>query len=286
MTALGKILAFFVLLFSLVTGGMIVVVYLTTTNWKKAHEKLFAEHNAAVAAMKAEQEKAKRDRDGLEAVIQRMQAQVEADKKEVLGLQTQIKDKDKQIADQEAKAKVETTNSETATNEITKLKNERDQMNGIITDRNTRILTLEKDIVDFRNRAVQAEINYKEALRKIENLQLAIEDKNKQLDDYKSRGIQLSKANQPQTPEVEVKGQVVEVEPTGRFAEISLGRNHELKEGDVLQVYRLTPAPVYLGTLKIQRADVNKSAGLFTPANRNARIMKGDTVDTEVLGRN
>ncbi len=71
----------------------------------------------------------------------------------------------------------------------------------------------------------------------------------------------------------------------GRFAEISLGRNHEIKEGDVLQVYRLAPSPLYLGTLKIQRADVNRSVGVFSTDVRNAKIMKGDTVDTRVLGR-
>ncbi len=285
MTALGKILVFFVLLFSLVTGGMIVVVFLTTTNWKKAHDKVVADHNAAVAAMKAEQDKAKRDREGFDIKIQNAQQQIDADKKEIVGLQSAIKDKDKQIADQELKAKVETTNSSAASVEITKLKNERDQMNEIIIDRNKRVLTLEKDIVDFRNRAVQAEINYNAMLQKNEKLMLLVEDQKRQLDDYKQRGIMPSKDALPRPPAVEVQGKVLEV-ADNRYATISLGRNHEIKEGDILQVYRLAPAAQYLGTLKIQRADVNQSVGVFTPAIRNAKIMKDDTVDTKVLGRN
>ena len=51
---------------------------------------------------------------------------------------------------------------------------------------------------------------------------------------------------------------------------ISLGRNHEIKEGDVLQVYRLTPTPTYLGTLKVLRADIIESVGSFTPASRRS----------------
>src|SRR5262249_25353363 len=110
-------------------------------------------------------------------------------------------------------------------------------------DRNGKILKLEKDQVDFRNRAVQAEISLNTALQKNEGLMRIVEDLKRQ--NYEAKNT--TTPNAPRPSAVEVKGEVLEV--AGNFATISLGRNHELKEGDVLQVYRLAPTPVYLGTL-------------------------------------
>ncbi|MFL5338727.1 MAG: hypothetical protein ACJ8F7_01055 [Gemmataceae bacterium] len=282
MTALGKTLVFFVLLFSLVTGGLIVMVFLTRTNWRNAYENMTAERKVANDALRAEQETFKARRETYEAKIKELGDTIAAKDVQLGGLQAQLKDKDTQIAAQESKARTEEANSKAATVEIDKLKNERDQMVATLTDRNTRLVKLEKDIVGFRDRAVQAEINYNQSTAKNERLALLVEDQKRQLDEFKQRGIQPNPGG-PRAPAAEVQGKVLEV--SGSFATINLGRNHELKEGDVLQVYRLSPSAQYLGTLKIQRADVNQSVGVFTPAVRNASIMKGDTVDTKVLGR-
>jgi hypothetical protein len=284
MTALGKVLAFFVLLFSMVTCGLIVMVFLTRTNWRNAFENANEQTKVAVAALKAEQDKSKRDKDAADATIQDLQKQIAAKDRDNLGLKTQIKDLDARRGEQELKAGTEKANSEAATAEIEKLKLERSAMVATITARNTHINKLEKDIIDFRNRAVQAEINAGAQTAKNEKLMLRVEDQQRQLDDFKARGLVAGPNRGAAPPSVDVKGQVLNVD--GNFATISLGRNHEIKEGDVLQVYRLSPAPTYLGTLKILRADVIESVGSFTAATRNAKIMKGDTVDTKVLGRN
>jgi len=284
MTALGKVLAFFVLLFSMVTCGLIVMVFLTRTNWRNAFQNADEQTKVAVAALKAEQDKAKRDRDAAEARVQDLEKQVAAKDKDNLGLKAQVKDLTERRAEQELKANTEKANNEAATAEMDKLKKERDQMVATITTRNNYIVKLEKDQIVLRDRAVQAEINAAAQTGKNEKLMLVVEDQKRQLDNFKARGLTPDNNRGAPAPSVDVKGQVLNVD--GGFATISLGRNHEIKEGDVLQVYRLTPTPQYLGTLKILRADVIESVGSFTAATRNAKIMKGDTVDTKVLGRN
>src|SRR4051812_300787 len=50
MTAFGKILIFLNLVFALLVGGLIGMVYLTRTNWKVAYDKLQAGATAAHAS--------------------------------------------------------------------------------------------------------------------------------------------------------------------------------------------------------------------------------------------
>src|SRR5437867_1126374 len=53
MTTLGKILVFVILVFSFVTGALIVTAFVTRTNWKTAHDKLVKELAVVQADRKA-----------------------------------------------------------------------------------------------------------------------------------------------------------------------------------------------------------------------------------------
>jgi hypothetical protein len=84
----------------------------------------------------------------------------------------------------------------------------------------------------------------------------------------------------PRVPSVDEKGQVTSV--ADNLAVISLGSDHGIEPGHILQVYRLLPAPQYLGTLTISRAETHRAVGLFQPAGRNMVVKVGDTVDTKI----
>src|SRR5580704_4792069 len=91
MTALGKTLVFFNLLFSLVTGGLIVMVFVTRTNWKEGMDKALAEAKAA----RAEAVSMKNQRD---AQIAEAANQSKKEQDRIRELNTQISAKDAQIA--------------------------------------------------------------------------------------------------------------------------------------------------------------------------------------------
>jgi hypothetical protein len=63
------------------------------------------------------------------------------------------------------------------------------------------------------------------------------------------------------------------------LAIISIGRDQGVTGDLICQVYRLEPAQKYLGTLTITNVEKNRAAGTFTPATKDATIMKGDAVD-------
>jgi hypothetical protein len=50
-------------------------------------------------------------------------------------------------------------------------------------------------------------------------------------------------------------------------------------------VYRLEPAPKYLGTLRITNVEKDHAVGKFTAATKDITIMKGDAVDWVIIPR-
>jgi len=77
MTVLGKILVFVNLVFSVVTAGLIVAVYATSTNWHEAYNKAIANQKVAeanVATYVAEAEEAKKRGD---EAVQKVNAELQ-----------------------------------------------------------------------------------------------------------------------------------------------------------------------------------------------------------------
>jgi hypothetical protein len=282
MTLLGKVMVFFVLLFSLITGGLIVKVYLTRTNWKAGYDDAVNQGTVLQASIRADREATRKALELRDADLDKQRAEIKRLQTEAGGLKSQIAELERQRSERETKAVSEQTNQENATRQVEQLKTERNQDKQLISQKDSTIVKLNKDIVDFRNRAVQAEIERNAFADKNQNLMLLAQNQARKLSQYEQQGVSLPNPNK-RPPAVEVKGTVEEV--AGSHAQISLGRDHGLAKDDELQVYRLSPEPKYLGTLRLTNLEDHRSVGIFSPATRNANIMKGDTVDTRVMPR-
>ena len=280
MTALGKTLVFFVLLFSVITMGMMAMGYVTRTNWKIGFENAQVEVKNAFAAQQAERDKFKEKREEYEKTIAVLTKSLEGKATELSGLTAQLSDLEKQNSELIKTAKKEEANNRAATNQIDALSKERDQMKEQITERNTRILGMEKAFVKASDNETQATILAGRLRDENQNLMRKTEDMNNKLNDLKQQGF-VPRSGNLKPPPVEVKGTVTAVE--GSIAQTSLGKDHGVNVGDDLQVFRLLPTPEYLGKLRISIAREHDSVGTFTPDGRNKMIKKGDTVDTKVL---
>jgi RNA polymerase sigma factor (sigma-70 family) len=76
----------------------------------------------------------------------------------------------------------------------------------------------------------------------------------------------------------DVRGTVTGVE--GAIAAVSIGTDHGVDKGTILDVFRLAPKPVYLGTLRVTAAREHDAIGTFAPADKTAAVRKGDSVST------
>src|SRR5438876_388371 len=81
-------------------------------------------------------------------------------------------------------------------------------------------------------------------------------------------------------PVTDVRGTVTGVE--GAIAAVSIGIDRGVDKGTILDVFRLAPKPVYLGTLRVTAAREHDAIGNFAAADKTAIIQKGDSVSTRL----
>lgn len=286
MTALGKILVFFNLLLALVTGGLVVQVYLTRTNWKKGFEDAVAETKVAVAAVAAEKTLSKKKEAELAADKSRLEKQIEGLKGDLAGRQAEVADLKTEAEKARTEQNKETENSKAASREIDKLKLERDQMTAQLNERNARIAKLEKDVADITARETFARIRADQTEKDNDEKRAEIAHLSKRVEEFKFQLRQFGAApgvppaNKPRIPTVEQAGQITGV--AENIVVISLGSDHGVEPGHIMQVYRTKPDAVYLGTITITKTENRQAVGLFQPAKPNLSVAKGDTVDSRI----
>lgn len=287
MTALGKILVFFNLLFALVTGGLVVQVYLTSTNWRVAHDAAVADAKAAQAALNGERAVTRQNKANFDVKLTELESQI-ANLRKDLGA-AKVDAEAAKVAKQQAVqiAETQNVNAQSATAEIDKLRTERDQMQLQLNQRNDRIAKLETDNANLLAKATFSGIRADLTEKEIEEKKVELSNLNRQVAEMKAELNRLgglrerAMANKPRVPAVDEKGTVTSV--ADNLAVISLGSDHGIEPGHILQVYRTNPTPQYLGTLTINRTETHRAVGLFQPTGRNATVQVGDTVDTKVL---
>jgi hypothetical protein len=287
MTALGKTLVFFNLLFALVTGGLIVQVFLTRTNWKIGFDAAVAESKAAQANLKAEQSIAKQRAAEMDAQKKKLEETIVVLQRDIVGLKEEANNAKNAREQAVAAQRVEIVNSQAASQEIDKLRTERNQMQVQLAQRNDRIAKLETDLAGVNAKETYARIRADLTEKDIENKKVELADLTRQVGEMRaelqSLGALRSKSAsmKPRIPTVEQVGKVTSV--AENLAVISLGSDHGLEIGHILQVYRTAPDVQYLGTLTVNKVETHRAAGLFQPSSRNMVVKVGDTVDTKIL---
>jgi hypothetical protein len=283
MTTFGKILVFMNLLFSVVTGALIVFVFTTRASWKSAYDDVARQATAAETAYKNERSAHDNDmkqRDAAEAGLKEQVRQLTND----LGIERQAVAR--ALADLEAEKKkstVDVVNSGVLQAEINQLKSERATL---VTEKDSsrkKIVDLQKEVDDQRRLAVLFEVQAKTLVQKNGNLLRQVEDLVVKLREAESGGLGESIVNpSPKAAPPGVRGSVTHVGNSGsNLAQVSVGTDSGLTAGNVLVVYREN---LYVGDLQIRNVEAKSAVGLFTPAKRDMKITVGDKVITSFTG--
>src|SRR5262249_27875790 len=132
-----------------------------------------------------------------------------------------------------------------------------------------KINDLEKGIKDFRDRAVAAEINFKSENQRNVLLLDQVEKMSKENERLRASrtvggagvvpaggtaangGTAATSSLSRRPPAEDLKGSVLETDPTSGLVTISLGSDAGLQVGHTLEVYRTEPKPEYVGTIRI-----------------------------------
>lgn len=283
MGVLGKILVFVNLVFSLLTAGLIIVVFTTRTNWRDANKKLetnMAVVQAAAAADVAAAEARVLEKDKLYQALDREKKAAEAAR--VKTEEEVKKAKDDLVAFQKAHDK-NTTNIDATTQELNRRKTEVEDLQKRLAEREQRITNIDLQMATLRDQKVQFEVQYKAAKEKLTSLMSQNEALVKENSQLKAQlgNIQTQPSTIAKTvPPEDARGTVKLVQ--GDLATITIGTDAGVNVGNVLQVYRTKPQPEYLGTLTILASTPNEAVGRLTGPKRN-QVKVNDEVAARVL---
>jgi hypothetical protein len=286
MTVLGKTLVFFNLLFSIITGALVLMVFSARTNWQVATKKFEAELQVAQASVQAYQKEAADTRQAAQEEVAKVKAELDNTKGQLAQAQgRQKQDDDKylketlKVAQQEATLKSITTDRDRNAEEVKILAHQKDAMQKRIGE----LVKLNSDAHDGR---VKAEIESSSLKNRNEQLVTTIKGLEKANQELKvkmgSAGGSASVASENPPPE-NVEGLVKRTDATSGLITLSIGSDSGLAKGHTLEVYRLDPAAKYLG--KVLVMDVQPHAAVAKPLGKPlGKIQEGDHVASKILG--
>jgi hypothetical protein len=283
MTVLGKILVFVNLVFSLVTAGLIVMVYTTRVNWNKAYndQKLaanVARQDAATAEAEKAEEIKRRD-----ALYQTLKAEKDRMAGEVRTLNDQLA---KSKTDFEQAIAAQTKGQQVTvdqTKELERRKTEVETQKKLVEDRDKRIADIDRQMARLRDEAVQYRIQWEQSKERINILQGQVEQYAREADRLRQ---QAGGASSPVTSGSayaagrieDLKGTIQQV--SGDLATITPGSDAGVAVGVKLRVFHLLPKPEYLGDLTILSVTPTQAVGrLSGPKAR--QVKGGDEVDAK-----
>jgi hypothetical protein len=170
------------------------------------------------------------------------------------------------------------------TGEATKLQAEANYYHNMVDQRNKELAAKEKEVQNFRDRAVEMEILSKRTQDMNERLLVQVEEMTKALKvaetgGGRTRANSTVAENPPSEP---VEGTIMQTDPTSGLVTISIGTDKGVREGNTLDVFRLKPEAAYLGAVVILNARAHESVGRLTGKGR-LPVMVGDKVASNVM---
>jgi hypothetical protein len=280
MTALGKVLVFVNLLFSLLTAGFIITVFITRTNWKAKFDEAANEVKVARQELDAERGSRQRAVADLLKQVKTAQGETEAVKGQLATAEADLKTEKLERQRLTSTSETDKTNTGFQQQELKRLQDERANLMNQIARRDTDLLNLRHDVTVFRDKATASDIAYQSAQRRNEQLLAQLETVNRQIAQLKASGASGGGLTANRTPPPDdVRGRIEELIPNTNLARISVGSDVGVTRGTSLDIFRLAPEPVYLGTIEITNAEPKQAVGRYTLAQRNLTLRAGPNGD-------
>jgi hypothetical protein len=294
MTVLGKILVFVNLVFSLLTAGLIVMVYTTRVNWNKA----FDSQKAAVAVARQDVATAEADADRKvkekDTQYQALKTEKDRAASEVRGLNDQLA---KQKADYDQLNNSITKGNQNnidMTKELERRKTEVENQKKLVDDRDKKIAAIDHQMAMLRDESTQYKIQWQQSKERNAVLQAQVEQlardnerQRQQVGGGPVRGIAPApgpapapsgSSSYPPARIEDLQGTIQRVD--GDLATITPGSDAGVAVGARLRVFRLQPKAEYLGELTIRAVTPTQAVGQLT-GPKAKQVKAGDMVDSK-----
>jgi hypothetical protein len=287
MTAVGKILVFLNLVFSLVVGAFVVMVYMARTNWVHEFNTLKAQNQVLVASAETYKNEAIKAQQEAEGRIAQKDAELKNSKADLdteLKINARLTEDLQKLKQQNTKDNALTSLSMTEVNkrqeDVSKL---RDQLKRE-TDVNN---TLAKKNAELQNETTAAQIE-KRAVQEMNNrLEAQLQHMAKDMARIRANGgsSTTARAGSKNPPHEDVEGLVKNTDSSGLMT-LTIGSDAGLTKGHTLELFRLNPSMPsqsrYLGTVRVLEATATQAVA--QPVGRLAAPPQpGDRVASRIL---
>jgi hypothetical protein len=288
MNVLGKILLFVNLVFSLLTAGLIVMVYTTRTNWRDAYTKQQKAAEVVRADALAAEEAKAREIQEKDKQVQALTGQRQAEESAKKDLQKQLEDARAQL---DAVGKTHTLGQQNyadLTKEVERRKTEVENLQKLLAGRDQKIAEIDKQMAKLRDDAVNYRVQWDQSKERVAALQGQIEAlarENTTLRAQLGGGAPAAPAQPGRAvarQAEDVRGTVRKVQ--GDLVTITPGSDAGVAEGTELTVYRTQPKPEYLGTIQILYVSPTEAVGRLKTGRGRGQVKAGDEVAANVLG--
>jgi hypothetical protein len=286
MTVVGKILVFINLIFSLVLGGLVTMVYVARTHWVDEYTKLGQRYQVALSSEQAYKDDAHRAATEADARVAAIKDQL---KKALADLDGQVainRDLREQLSAQSKKSTKSEAVAGSSLKEIEKRQADVEQLKATLkaeSDANNKLVLEKNALLD---RAVAAEIQLRSAVDRANRLEGQLQEATKELVRSRSNsgagGLARSGGKNP--PPENVEGLIKSTDPASGLVTLTIGSDAGLSRGNTLEVYRLSSVPhqsKYLGTIRILEVTPTQAVGQPT-GRMTAPPQMGDRVSSHI----
>ena len=288
MTAVGKILVFLNLVFSLVVGAFVIMMYLARTHWVDEYKKVGDQVKVLAASEQTYRSEAIKAEQDAAAKIARAQADL---KKVQADLEAQVAENN-QMRERLAKAEQQRTGdlalSSLATSEVQKRQADVSQVREALKMADEVNTALVKKNNELLEQATAANIEKQAALALAKKMEDQVQQMARDMERMRisgGRGTATVRDNRRNPPAESVEGLIKATDSSGLMT-ISIGSDAGLTRGQTLEVFRLSSIPSqskYLGTIRILEATPTQAVA--QPVGRMAAPPQvGDRVASRILG--
>jgi hypothetical protein len=292
MTFFGKLLVFLNLVFSVVTGALIIFVFTTRSNWVGAYNDAKVKAESAEKAYKNEKTAHDNDLKQKDATLKEMEEQIKQLNNRVATAQAEAQQA-RDMADKQVNVnRTASTDAQRLQAELEQIKDERNALDKEKNVLRERVVAIQKELDKQREVAVQEGLRARNMEQKAHNLLRQVEEltvRNRELESAGGTGTGAGTTGSGtgsilegvvKTAPPGVMGKVKKVgSSTSGFATVDIGSDSGLSVGNVLIVYR---GNEFLGELTLSHVTPKESVGRFAPNKRTSKIQEGDQVATSL----
>ncbi|HLN29943.1 MAG TPA: hypothetical protein VK395_19535 [Gemmataceae bacterium] len=287
MTVLGKILAILNLVFSLFVGWLIIVTYVTRTNWHAAYQGIEKQVQVAQQDATTYHQEADEIRGRYKTLDNQNKELAEKMKANEEACNVRVQNVTKQLEAVTTESKVSGGSATAVTEELNRRQREADYYKGQYAGLQEKIKNQEKKVEDMRATAVEAQLAANSERERNNSLLDQNEKLTKELQKAQQNvGSALAGSSGPRKnpPAEDVEGVVKSTDSQSGYITISIGSDAGIHKGNTLEVYRLKPEPAYLGSIEILAVHTNEAVG--KPISRlRGQIQIGDRVSSTIVSR-